>query len=216
MTSISSIIPPKNNQAPVLFTAQVQRLRRSRSVEDILEYLAELYDAKRTGHKKFAALCPSHPDRNPSLKFGLHNGVIVMRCHAGCDTAGVLAARGLTFRNLYLDGPPPTQAQRRQARMEQDTRERKKEAWNGLERAVAAHCRECWQLHHEVATRLIVAEEGKAGDDLAVLFHQTLDQLRANECECERLALHRRKIEALDRDYYARLHQLRMAKVVAA
>lgn len=186
-----------------------------RSIEDVLEHIAQLYDAECAGLNKFAALCPCHPDRNPSLKFGIRNGVVVIRCHAGCDTAGVLAARGLSFKNLYVGGPPPTREQRRIAAAEQAEREHKQQVWNMVERRAAAHCRQCSKLHLEVRNRLIAAADDASGDALAATFHQTLDGLREAEAECEKLALLRRRAEKLDRDYYARLHQLHTPKAVA-
>lgn len=55
------------------------------------------------------ATCPAHEDHEPSLsvdyrpdarKPGVH-----LHCHAGCDSADVLAALGLTYSDLY-DEPP--------------------------------------------------------------------------------------------------------------
>lgn len=49
----------------------------------------------------FVARCPSHDDKHASLSIGEgHNGGIVIKCHAGCVTADVLAAIGLTLKDL--------------------------------------------------------------------------------------------------------------------
>jgi 5S rRNA maturation endonuclease (ribonuclease M5) len=55
-----------------------------------------------TGHRA-AAQCPAHPDNSPSLSVTPIDGQVLIYCHAGCDTADVLAAVGLTLRDLYDD-----------------------------------------------------------------------------------------------------------------
>lgn len=52
--------------------------------------------------------CPAHEDRSPSLsaRSGA-DGRALVHCFAGCETAEVLAALGLTARELF-DGPRPT------------------------------------------------------------------------------------------------------------
>ncbi len=45
--------------------------------------------------------CPAHDDRNPSLCIDIgDNGGVVWHCQAGCDQSAVIAAVGLTFRDL--------------------------------------------------------------------------------------------------------------------
>lgn len=65
------------------------------------------------------ALCPAHEDANPSLtvswsaKAGDAGGV-VLRCHRGCETADVIAAAGLEWKDLFPPKPetnaPPAPA----------------------------------------------------------------------------------------------------------
>ena len=62
--------------------------------------LAELPDAKRNG-KGWIALCPAHDDRRPSLSISEGaDGRALVYCHAGCPIAVVVAALGLTVRDL--------------------------------------------------------------------------------------------------------------------
>lgn len=52
---------------------------------------------------KATATCPAHDDTNPSLSIGQRRdgkGVVV-NCHAGCDTASVLAAINFTMADLF-------------------------------------------------------------------------------------------------------------------
>lgn len=53
------------------------------------------------GDGKWAALCPAHPDSNPSLSISTaDNGGIVLHCHRGCETAAILQALNLTMADL--------------------------------------------------------------------------------------------------------------------
>jgi putative DNA primase/helicase len=59
-----------------------------------------MLDAKKAG-AGWIAKCPAHDDRGPSLSIGDgERGGVVLCCHAGCDTAAVVAARGLTMADL--------------------------------------------------------------------------------------------------------------------
>lgn len=65
------------------------------------------YDPKPSG-EGWSCRCPAHEDRSPSLSIGTGaDGHALVKCHAGCQTADVLAAIGLTTRDLMpeRDGP---------------------------------------------------------------------------------------------------------------
>lgn len=50
--------------------------------------------------------CPAHEDGSPSLS--VHrgaNGKWLLHCHAGCPTERILTALGLTWGDLFPDGP---------------------------------------------------------------------------------------------------------------
>lgn len=65
------------------------------------ELLAKLPGAKKVGHG-WSARCPAHEDRRASLSIAQSDdGTVLLKCHAGCDTAAVLAAVGLTLANLF-------------------------------------------------------------------------------------------------------------------
>jgi len=67
------------------------------SVEDFVSRL----DAKRSG-KGWVSLCPAHEDRTPSLSIDEGaDGRVLLKCHAGCNTDDVLAALGITRRDLF-------------------------------------------------------------------------------------------------------------------
>ncbi|WP_347246397.1 AAA family ATPase, partial [Thermogutta sp.] len=46
--------------------------------------------------------CPAHEDRKPSLSVTRNqDGTVLLHCHAGCSTEAVLAALGLTVKDLF-------------------------------------------------------------------------------------------------------------------
>ena len=48
------------------------------------------------------ALCPAHDDRSPSLSIKeVDGGMLLVHCHAGCDTEEVVSALGLTLSDLF-------------------------------------------------------------------------------------------------------------------
>ena len=50
----------------------------------------------------YLALCPAHDDHHPSLSIrGADDGRILLHCWAGCQTAAVLDALGLTWPDLF-------------------------------------------------------------------------------------------------------------------
>jgi hypothetical protein len=63
--------------------------------------LARLPDAKKSG-SGWRARCPAHDDRVASLSLSTGaDGRVLLHCHAGCDTAAVLAAVGLKLADLF-------------------------------------------------------------------------------------------------------------------
>jgi 5S rRNA maturation endonuclease (ribonuclease M5) len=66
--------------------------------------IAALQDAGKVVNEhtdRAVAHCPVHDDRNPSLSVSPIEGSVLLHCHAGCQTEDVLAALGLTARDLY-------------------------------------------------------------------------------------------------------------------
>jgi hypothetical protein len=49
------------------------------------------------------ALCPAHPDSNPSFSINVCDSKILIHCHAGCSQEAVLKAIGIDARELFLD-----------------------------------------------------------------------------------------------------------------
>ncbi len=73
--------------------------------DPVAAILALLPDHKPAGSGQWIARCPAHDDHNPSLSIAQgDDGRVLLRCHAGCETAAVVAALGLAMRDLFPDG----------------------------------------------------------------------------------------------------------------
>ena len=67
------------------------------------EFLSRLEKVKKNG-SGWMARCPAHEDRHASLSVGVGDDERVLaRCMAGCLTADVVAALGLTLADLFAD-----------------------------------------------------------------------------------------------------------------
>ena len=71
--------------------------------------LPRLDKVKKSG-KGYQARCPAHADNGPSLSVREgDDGRVLLHCHAGCSTAAVVAAFGLSMADLF----PPSNTPRR-------------------------------------------------------------------------------------------------------
>lgn len=71
-----------------------------------IDELLSHFDNPRKNGQGWMARCPAHDDRRPSLSISLteDGSAILLHCHAGCRTEDVLAASGLSWKDLFLDG----------------------------------------------------------------------------------------------------------------
>lgn len=60
-------------------------------------------DPQRLPSGKIRARCPCHDDQVPSLFIGADSYKVLIHDFGGCDTANILAAIGLEFKDLYPD-----------------------------------------------------------------------------------------------------------------
>lgn len=73
------------------------------------EVVARFQGAKRLHDTSYQCRCPCHNDKKQSLTITEKMGKILLYCHAGCETADILEAVGLSFSNLgNEDKPAPT------------------------------------------------------------------------------------------------------------
>lgn len=67
---------------------------------------SRLDKVRRTGNDRWISRCPAHDDHGPSLAIReLEDGRVLLHCFAGCETSSVLGALGLTFEDLFPQGP---------------------------------------------------------------------------------------------------------------
>lgn len=69
-------------------------------------FLSRLDKVRRTGNHKWLACCPAHPDDSPSLSIAVDpEGKLLAHCFAGCPTADIMAAVGMTLGDMFPDEP---------------------------------------------------------------------------------------------------------------
>lgn len=61
---------------------------------------------------EYTARCPAHDDRTASLCVNAGDKGIILKCQAGCATDRVVAAMGLTMRDLFFDSALPSTSKR--------------------------------------------------------------------------------------------------------
>lgn len=65
--------------------------------------LSRLEMVKPAGDGKWYARCPAHQDKTPSLSIRDTGSRTLIHCFAGCEASDILAAIGMTWRDLYRD-----------------------------------------------------------------------------------------------------------------
>jgi hypothetical protein len=69
----------------------------------MIDLLARLRGVRACGRDRWTARCPAHDDRRPSLSVAHVDGKWLLKCWANCDVADIVAALGLTMRDLFDD-----------------------------------------------------------------------------------------------------------------
>lgn len=69
--------------------------------------LSRLEKVTAKGKNNWMACCPAHEDKTPSLALHEdHNGLILIKCFAGCEVLDVLAAVDMQMEDLFPNGSP--------------------------------------------------------------------------------------------------------------
>ena len=77
------------------------------TAEKLQDVLGRLEKVKPTGQGKWMARCPAHEDNTPSLSIAeVDDGKVLVYCHAGCSHKDVVAAMGLTVKDLFAPSSP--------------------------------------------------------------------------------------------------------------
>ena len=72
------------------------------SLMPIDQLLPTLQKVKPVKTGQWIACCPAHDDRTPSLKITeTSNGVVLLKCWAGCTASEIVTAVGLGLRDLF-------------------------------------------------------------------------------------------------------------------
>ena len=67
-----------------------------------LDAVLDRLDGVRKNGKGYAAICPAHPDRNPSLSISSgEDDRVLLTCHAGCSFNDIVKAMGLEPKDLF-------------------------------------------------------------------------------------------------------------------
>lgn len=70
--------------------------------------LSCLDKVKSAGASKWKACCPAHNDKNPSLAISeTSDGIVLLKCWAGCTTNEIVSAIGLELRDLFPGDKQP-------------------------------------------------------------------------------------------------------------
>ena len=73
-----------------------------RIVENPIDRLLSRLESVRKAGTGYTAKCPAHSDRSASLGVSeAEAGKVLVHCFAGCETADVMAAVGLTLADLF-------------------------------------------------------------------------------------------------------------------
>lgn len=97
--------------------------------------IVALFKGNRSSKGKWAARCPAHRDRGPSLIISERpNGSTGVHCFAGCDLRDVLGAVGLRVSDLFADTKPDREAlalaEKMRAKAERERKEQRRiERW---------------------------------------------------------------------------------------
>ena len=71
------------------------------------DFLSLLKGVKPTGKGQWQALCPGHPDHEPSLSIKEVDGKILLKCFAGCGLMDILKPLGLETSHLFCNPGSP-------------------------------------------------------------------------------------------------------------
>lgn len=79
-------------------------------MNNIGELLNKLKGVKILSKGEYAAICPAHEDKKPSLNLKQEGDKILLKCQAGCETERILKNLGLEISDLFIkhDEKPKT------------------------------------------------------------------------------------------------------------
>ncbi len=86
----------------VAFRVPMGTAKRGRTIVVVSDILERFEGVRERGPGQWAARCPAHEDRLPSLSVReLDDGTVLLHCFAGCSALDVCRAIGVGFRDLF-------------------------------------------------------------------------------------------------------------------
>jgi 5S rRNA maturation endonuclease (ribonuclease M5) len=76
-------------------------------MKNIGELLNKLKGVKSLSKGEYAAICPAHDDKKPSLNFKLEGDKILLKCQAGCSIENIVSALGYQMSDLFIKDEAP-------------------------------------------------------------------------------------------------------------
>ena len=74
----------------------------------MIQTILKHFPSEKKNGKGYRAICPAHPDKTPSLSISTGEaGNVLLHCHASCEIGAILAAVGLTAKDLYPRSTKP-------------------------------------------------------------------------------------------------------------
>ncbi len=137
------------------------------------EGFASLLQARSAGRNRWQARCPAHADRSPSLVITQGDKGILVRCWShGCTPAQIVAALGLSLKDLF-DDHGATPAQRQQVEQERQARDAEQRKAKAADRKLIT---QLWQLREWIqqagATLALNPAHATLGKELHCAFEQ--------------------------------------------
>lgn len=135
-------------------------------------FIEHLEHVRSQGPGKWRARCPAHSDTNPSLSVREgDDGRILLHCFSGCQPTEIVAAMGLTMRDLFPDTPVDRDVLRRAWIRRQAERRRRQAAGRRAD------------LYREAETVL----NGVTGVSIAELSDGELDMIMNIACDAHQI-----------------------------
>jgi hypothetical protein len=150
------------------------------------ETFADLVGAQRTGAGRWKARCPAHADRSPSLSIRAgQDGRVLAHCFGGCTLDAILAALGLSSRDLFA-GPPPSAEQVRLSALQRRQMNAERAAIRRERAEIADRYRRLTALVEAIGDRLArLPDDAPAASAITGLFHTAIERQHEVETELE-------------------------------
>jgi hypothetical protein len=142
------------------------------------EAFAALVNARRTDLGRWQARCPAHRDSSPSLSIREgSDGRVLVNCFAGCSHTAIVAALGLSARELFAGNVPLSPAEQSALRILQDGQQAAKRA-ERTERIAAFDRARRWEAIVERLGAKLAHTPEADGAEVTRLFHQASERQR--------------------------------------